>query len=189
MQVQGTLVANPSQLTAPVTLCLHAHVTANILPAQGGAASPCPAGQLQVYVTAATKILRRFDGASGLDELSAGDVLQVRGSLVNGQFTAIVIEDVSIQEAFTSLIGTVLYVSPFTQPSYFTVRVLKDERHAPFRVGAVLVVYVNANTQMVSSAATTNSIKAISPGQIVTVIGVYDRHRHSFVDTFRVRIH
>ncbi|HXT37852.1 MAG TPA: hypothetical protein VN837_19940 [Chloroflexota bacterium] len=187
VRLDGTLAANPAQLTAPVVLCLRVN---RVLPnAAPNVATTCPSGQLAVSISSSTKIVRRYYGASGLDQLNQGDSLQVTGVLANGLVTASLVRDLSIQEAYTSLVGTVGFVN-FRSPQYFTVRVTRDEgRKSPFRGRSNLVIYVNSNTQIVTSTGTTNQITVLNPGQTVTVLGVYNRHRHAFTFTFRVRVH
>ena len=187
VRLDGTLAANPTQVTAPVVLCLRvSRVLPNTAP---NAATTCPSGQLAVSIAGSTKIVRRYYGGSGLDQLSQGDSLQVTGTLANGLVTASMVRDLSIQEAYSSLVGTVGFVN-FHNPQYFTVRVTRDEgRHSPFRDHSNLVIYVNSNTQIVTSSGTTNQITVLNPGQTVTVLGVYNRHRHAFTYTFRVRVH
>nr|MDQ2831572.1 hypothetical protein [Chloroflexota bacterium] len=62
-QYQGYLTATPSSTSAPTTLTIQ---TPN-------------RGQVSVSVTSSTRIIRLYGAASGLDEFSANDVLQVRG--------------------------------------------------------------------------------------------------------------
>src|SRR5579875_3136147 len=83
-QYRGYLTAAPSSTTAPTTLTIQ---TTN-------------RGQIAVTVEPSTRIVRRYGGPSGLGELSANDVLQVRGSTTGpGTVTATYIRDLSIQVA------------------------------------------------------------------------------------------
>jgi len=186
--VSGILSANPSQVTAPVTLCIRSFR----LPRNAAAVSSgvCPARQLPVLVTSSTRMVRRFNGTSGLDELNRGDRLQVIGLLSGGQVTAYLVKDMSIQAAYTRLVGTVGFVNPSRRHSSFTVRIQADASgRAPFRVGSVITVDVNPHTQIITSAGTGNSVTMLNPGQTVTVLGVYNRRRHTIIGASRVRVH
>jgi len=189
VRVQGILAANPTQLTGSTTLCLRGFYGVPRADASTLAPGACQAGQLAVNVTSSTRIVRRYYGGSGLDQLNQGDTLQVTGLLANGQVAASLVRDLSIQDAYSSLVGAVGFVN-FNNPQYFTVRVTQNSgRHSPFRVGSLLPIYVNGNTQIVTSSGTSNQITVLNPGQTVTVLGVYNRHRHAFTYTFRVRVH
>jgi len=186
--VRGILTANPSQVTAPVTLCIRSFRLPRNAPAVSSGV--CPARQLPVLVTSSTRIVRRFNGASGLDELNRGDSLQIIGELSGGQVTAALVKDESIQAAYTRLVGTVGFVNPSRRHPSFTVRVQSDASgRAPFRVGSVITVDVNSHTQIITGAGTGNNVTMLNPGQTVTVLGVYNRRRHIIIDASRVRVH
>jgi hypothetical protein len=186
--VSGILSANPSQVTAPLTLCIRSFRLPRNAPAV--TSGICPARQLPVLVTSTTRIVRRFYGASGLDELNRGDSLQITGLLSGGQVTALLVRDVSIQAAYTRLVGIVGFVNPSRRHPSFTVRVQSDASgRAPFRVGSVITVDVNSHTQIITGAGTGNNITVLNPGQTVTVLGVYNRRRHIIIDASRVRVH
>jgi Domain of unknown function (DUF5666) len=189
--LQGVLAATPSSITAPTTLCVrNASVTNAAMQPQISTVSPCPTGQLPVAVTTSTQIVRRYNGKSGLDELSAGDRLELTGTFVNTVFTASVVKDVSIQDAYSTLVGTISYISPMTTPPYFTVRAQRDAHgRAPFQDGQVLTVDVQPGTQLLVHGTTTNQITALNPGEVVTVLGTFDRHSNTFTTTNRVRVH
>src|SRR5580765_8439151 len=84
-------------------------------------------GQVTVNVSSGTIFVRRYNGASALDELNLGDQLQVHGSFASGSttvFNAARIKDASIQEAATR---AVLQVSTAnTATNSFTGIVLHD---------------------------------------------------------------
>ena len=189
--LQGVLAATPSSISAPTTLCIrNTSLTNAALQPQISTLSPCPTGQLPVAVTTGTQIVRRYNGKSGLDELSAGDRLELTGTFVNTLYTASLIKDVSIQDAYSTLVGTISYISPMTTPPYFTVRAQRDAQgRAPFRDGLVLTVDIQLSTQLLVHGMTTNQVTTLNPGEVVTVLGTFDRHSNTFTTTNRVRVH
>ena len=167
----GYLTTAPLTTTAPTTLTLQSRYN----------------GQISVLVTPGTKIVRRYNGPSGLDELAANDVLQVYGTTTApGVVTATWIRDVSIQAAFTRLVGQVTAVTP----SSVAVVVQRDlSGRAPFRVGQNLTLPVGASTQVISgTTTTTGSTASIAAGNRITALGVYNSVANTFQSTFRIRI-
>ena len=173
--VQGVLASAPSLSATPVVLCLKdTRFQSSGIQSNVAVASPCPTGQLPVYVTSATRIVRRYGEPSALDELRPGDSLQATGSFANAQFTASLVRDLSISK----LVGTVGYISFNTNPTYFTLQVPGYSR--PY------TIYVQSNTQITVNGATTNQVTTLNPGQRVTVLGIYNRNARSIDPTFRV---
>jgi len=165
------LTAAPSSVTAPTTLMIQTPHR----------------GVVTVQVSATTQIVRRFGAASGLDELSVNDVLEVRGALVGPNTVAAThIRDFSIQGAFTHLIGLVLAVTP----NSVSVVVQQDKRaRAPFAVGEHLTLPVGSSTAVISGTTVTmGSTSAITMGMRVASLGIFNRVSHSFISTFRIRI-
>ena len=173
--VQGVLASAPNTSAMPVVLCLKdTRFQTSGIQSNVAVVSPCPNGQLPVYVTSATRIVRRYGEPSALDELRPGDTLRATGSFVNAQFTASLVKDLLISK----LVGTVGYISFNTNPTYFTLQVPGYTR--PF------TIYVQSNTQITVNGTTTNQVTTLNPGQTVTVLGIYNRNARSINPTFRV---
>ena len=173
--VQGVLASTPNLSSAPVVLCLkNTQVQNTLIRPNVAVVSPCANGQLPVYVTSATRIVRRYGEPSALDELRPGDTLRATVSFGNAQFTASLVKDLSISK----LVGTVGYISFNTNPTYFTLQVPGYTR--PF------TIYVQSDTQITVNGTTTNQVTTLNPGQTVTVLGIYNRNARSIDPTFRV---
>jgi len=150
-----------------------------------------------VNVSSTTKIVRRFNGQSDLDELSPGDQVTVSGAVSTTTISAVAIKDVSIQEAWTRLMGTLQAVSGATAPTTATVTVLKDRRNAPFTVGQSIPLAIGTATRVLSPTVGSMSVMtgtaalptlSASVGSTVTVLGVYNSVQKSYTTVFRVRI-
>lgn len=170
-QYQGYLTAAPASTTAPATLTV-----------QTGRQ-----GQISVSVTPSTRIVRRYNGASGLDELAANDVLQIRGTTTApGAVTATWIRDISIQAAYTRLVGQVTSV---TANSVSVVVQRGIRRGSPFAPGSNLTLPVGTATKVISGTTTaTGSTSGITAGDRIVALGVFNRVAHNFQSTFRIRI-
>ncbi len=168
-QYQGYLTATPSSTSAPATLTIQ---TPN-------------RGQVSVSVTSSTKIIRLYGAASGLDELSANDVLQVRGTTTApGAVTATWIRDVSIHAAYGRLAGLVTAVTP----NSVSVVVGRDP-HTPFVYGQNVTIPVGPSTQVVSGTTTiTGSVGSLAAGNRIVALGVYNNNSRAFQSTFRIRV-
>jgi Domain of unknown function (DUF5666) len=190
LTIKGTLTATPSQISPPVLLCLrNTVVTSSPIKPFVGVVSPCSPGQIPVAVTTATRIMRANVAITNLRLLLGGDSLQVTGSLINNVFTATLIRDLTNHVVFTTVVGTVGYVSPFTHPAYFTLRVTGGlGRHVSIRHGATIVVYVSPSTKFTIGAVTTNAVTVLNPGQRVLVVGVYSSKYHDFTYADRVQV-
>lgn len=166
---QGYLTAAPASTAAPTTLTVQTRYDGTIT------------------VTSATTIVRHYYGPSELDELSANDVLQIQGTTTApGMVTATRIRDLSIQAAYTRLVGQVTAVTP-TSVSVVVQRDIYGR--APFVSGSNLTLPVGASTQVISgTTTTTGSTAAITVGARITALGVFDRVAHNFRETFRIRI-
>jgi len=182
LTLQGLLETTPNQLSAPLTLCLQP--TARTIRLRGRQAvatgGACPSGQVAIYISNNTSIMFRANGTFGLDELRAGDTLQVTGTLSNGIFTVSQVRDLSIQSNFTSLMGTVLSVNRSARARSFTLRTANS---------GLITISLQGNTQIFGNSGTTYQASTIQPGQVVTVMGVYNRAGHRYNSTFRIRIH
>jgi len=168
-QYQGYLTATPSSTSAPTTLTIQ---TPN-------------RGQVSVSVTSSTRIIRLYGAASGLDELSANDVLQVRGTTTAlGAVTATWIRDVSIHAAYGRLAGLVTAVTP----NSVSVVVGRDP-HTPFVYGQNVTIPVGPSTQVVSGTTTiTGSVGSLAAGNRIVALGVYNNNSRAFQSTFRIRV-
>jgi len=157
-------------------------------------------GQVTVNVSSGTIFVRRYNGASALDELNLGDQLEVRGSFAAGSttvFNATRIKDFSIQEAATRAVLQVSTVN--TTTNSFTGVVLRDKvfhRVTPVTIGQTVTVTVGTSgtpttrlLMMSSGRLTDASFGTLAVGQTVTVLGVYDRKMHTYTTTRLVRIH
>ncbi len=166
----GYLTAAPASTTAPTTLNVQTRYH----------------GLIAVTVTASTRIIRRYGAASGLDELNANDVLQIQATTTApGTVTATRIRDLSIQAAYTRLVGKVTAVTP----SAVSVVVQRDARRAPFLPGSNLTLPVGASTQVISgTTTTTGSTGTIAAGDRVIALGVFNSVAHNYQSTFRIRV-
>lgn len=152
-------------------------------------------GQVTVMVSGGTIYVRRFNGASALDELNLGDNVAVFGTFATGSttmFNATRVKDFSIQEAATRAVLQVKTVN--TAGNSFTGVVMRDSalRVRPFNEGATVTVTVQATTKILTPAngkLTAGSVSNLAVGQRVTVLGVFDRLLHSYTTTRLVRIH
>jgi len=167
----GYLTMAPVTTTAPVSLTIQT-------PHEG---------QITVAVDASAKIVRRFNGASSLDELGVNDVLQVRGvTTAPGVVAATLIRDTSIQEAYTRLVGLVTAVTPTS----VSVVVQRDASgRSSFSYGQNLTLPVGPSTQVISgTTTTTGSTGSIATGAQITALGVFNRIGHGFQSIFRIRV-
>ncbi len=191
MSLAGWLSHPASPNTAPTMLCVYgARLTSGPTP-YIRTASPCPSGQLPVFVTPGTVIVRSGGSSISVGYLRSNNRLEIRGTFVNAQFTATWIRDTSLvnlmQVRFQARIS---FVSPFTHPAYVAVRTLKDyEQFNPFRTGTTLTVYVQPDTLIyLPRGRTTHNILVLNPGQRITVWAEYDRDLHRVEPTMHITI-
>jgi hypothetical protein len=146
------------------------------------------AGSMTVSVTvpATTTFVRRYNGHSGLDELTAGDRIIAYGSFKNGStttFAAQRIKDWSIQRAYTRVVGSVATV----QNGIVTLRVARGRsEHSPYWHGEDVWVTLPSSAIVMSGSGAVRG-NAVQPGVRVLVMGVYDRASRS-LRAGRVRI-
>jgi hypothetical protein len=146
------------------------------------------AGRMTVSVTvpATTKLVRRYNGRSSLDELMAGDRIIAYGSFKNGStttFDAQRIQDWSIQRAYTRVVGSVATV----QNGIVTLRVARDRsEHSAYWHGDDVWVTVPSSALVMSGAGAVR-VNVVRPGVRVVVLGLYDRASRS-LRAGRVRI-
>jgi hypothetical protein len=146
------------------------------------------AGSMTVSVTvpATTKVERRDNGRSSLDELTEGDRIIAYGSFANGRtttFDAQRITDWSIQRAYTRVVGSVATV----QNGLVTLRVARGRsEHSPYWHGEEVWVTLPSSA-LVTSGSGAVRVNAVQPGVRVLVLGLYDRASRS-LRAGRVRI-
>jgi hypothetical protein len=146
------------------------------------------AGSMTVTVTVptTTKFVRRYNGRSSLDELTAGDRIIAYGAFKNGSITtfdAQRITDWSIQRAYTRVVGSVATV----QNGVVTLRVARGRsEHSAYRHGEDVWVTLPSSA-IVASGSGAVAVKAVRPGERVLVLGLYDRASRS-LRAGRVRI-
>jgi hypothetical protein len=146
------------------------------------------AGSRTVTVTApaTTRFLRRYNGRSSLDEVTAGDRITAYGSFKTGSsttFAAQRVKDWSIQHAYTRVVGSVATV----QNGVVTLRVARGRsEHSPYWHGEGVWVTVPSSA-IVASGSGAVRVQAVQPGVRVLVLGLYDRASRS-LRAGRVRI-
>jgi hypothetical protein len=182
---------NPTQRAKPISGTL-SQMSGSVLTLAGAQGV-----SYTVNVSSTTKIVRLYNGASALDELSPGDALQVWGTTVStNTINAVLIKDESIQRAYTRMAGTIDAVSGSVVSATVTTD-LASTAKAPFAVGQVLALNVGPSTNVISPTATGLSVisgtaalttLSASVGQTVTVLGVYDRVHQDFTSVFRIRL-
>jgi hypothetical protein len=92
VQVLGTLASMP----ATNVLCLlNARVTSSTATPRLSTATPCPAGQLPVYLTSGTRFIGRAGQAFTRTDLRVGDALHLGGPILNGLLTATAVHDLT----------------------------------------------------------------------------------------------
>jgi len=148
-------------------------------------------GLVNVNVVTSTSVVRRYNGLSALDELSPGDQLGVAGTMSGTNvLDASAIKDFSIQRAFSRNVGTITgFNSSMTQMS---VKILNDPRHSgqnPLRPGQTISVAVTPAMSITLSDGSLGALQdSLSPGVVVTIIGVLNRNSLSFNNVFRIRV-
>jgi len=156
-------------------------------------------GQVSVTISSGTIFVRRYNGASALDELSLNDSLTISGAFATGSttvFTAARVKDLSIQEAATRAVLIITTVNTATNTFTGTVLHEASSRATPFSVGATVTVTVSASgvpmTKIMmwsNGKLVPTTIANLQAGQKVTVLGVYNRKLHTYTQTRSVRIH
>jgi len=139
---------------------------------------------ITVNVGAGTAIVRRYDGASSLDQLAIGDLLQLKGSFEPGSntFDASYIEDVSLQEAYTGARIELTSFAPATLAGRGIVR--NDVRNAPYQEGAFLNMQFASAVTVIrrdGSAGSIADLSALRLHERIHVSGRYDRHSNLLI--------
>ncbi len=188
--VAGNLAAAASQATAPVTLCLlNASVTGTAISPNVVVASPCPNGQMPVYVVSTTAIVRSDNSALPLSQIAANDKLQISGNLANGQFTATTIEDLTAPvttttatgKVFVQLEGRITKVQSSGKNRFIVVKVTQVLGNAPFKAGVSLGLSVQTSTGIMINGHRSNTVHLLRKGDTVMVEGMYNISKGYFV--------
>ncbi len=173
---EGVLQSAPASLTAPATLAI---TTANH-------------GTVTVNLTNATRIVRRYNGLSSLDELSSGDVLWVTGIATGSTINASRVKDWTIQDAFTRSYDKVTNVSTSNGMLSVTVTVLRDVRHAgsnnPWHAGHSMTFTIAPTMVIALKNGTGGAASQLSTGNIIVVLGTASRHSRTFINVKHIRI-
>ncbi len=152
-----------------------------------------------INISSTTKIVRHYNGASDMDELSVGDQLVVVGpQTATNTIGATRVKDLSIQEAWTHMSGTIQSVSGTTVPATVTVTVVRDHLNAPFSNGQSLSLAISSSTTVISPTAGHTStmvgtaalpLLTAATGTTVTVLGVYNKVQNMFTTVYRIHLH
>ena len=190
LTAQGTLYAAPGRFATPLLLCLrNASVLKNGYRQSISLTSICPAGQFPVTISGATTFVRRYGSPSALDELRAGDVLQVTGTVSNAQFTASRIKNLSIQASYTTVAGRIVSATYTGSGVYVTVLVQRDASgRGNLGAGQYVTVLVQVNTQIVNAYGASSHYWELASGQSITLLGTYSGSGQIVIQCFRVRI-
>jgi len=190
LTAQGTLYAAPGRFATPLLLCLrNASVLKNGYRQSISLTSICPAGQFPVTISGATTFVRRYGSPSALDELRAGDVLQVTGTVSNAQFTASRIKNLSIQASYTTVAGRIVSATYTGSGVYVTVLVQRDTSgRGNLGAGQYVTVLVQVNTQIVNAYGASSHYWELASGQSITLLGTYSGSGQIVIQCFRVRI-
>ncbi len=181
--------ANPN--TPPTLLCIKsARFTGGLSP-NLAMTSPCRPGQLPVYVTPSTVIVRNNGNTIPVSYLHSNNRLEIRGTFVNAQFTATWIKDASlanlVQVRFKAKITFINFTS---SPEFLAVRTVRfNDRNNPFRTGTTLTVFVQPSTIIyLRHNQTSHDVTSLNPGQTVLVWAYYDRDEHRVDPTMHITL-
>jgi hypothetical protein len=130
---------------------------------------------ITVSVGINTVIVRRFNGASNLSELSAGDRVAITGETpTTSTINATRVQNYSVQVGYTQVNGTVLYVA--SNLSGIALRVTANEgRDAAFGVGTIIMINTTPSTSIRFLDGHTGHLTDLRPGMRLTLYGVSDR--------------
>jgi len=151
-------------------------------------------GLVSVLVTSSTKLVRRYNGTSALDEFSPGDNLSVAGVMSGTTaMTATLVKDNTIQKAFTRNVGSITAISPSTTSgmTQISVQVLHDSRvkgQNPFHVGATITFTVASALTVTLADGSAGTVANLSTGMTIVSLGVFNRHSQSFDSISHIRV-
>ncbi len=130
-----------------------------------------------INISSNTKLLRRFFGNSGLDEMQTGDTLSIVGQWTDANKTAInakVIRDLSIQKVRAVLIGTINSISGNTI-------VLNTKSRGQ------QTVTVSGNTKYVNIKEQSITLTDLKVGERIRVKGVWDKNTKTMVEVTQIK--
>jgi hypothetical protein len=192
MSLTGYLRSPASPNTPPTLLCVYsAQFTGGRLSPNMVTASPCPRGQLPVYVTPGTAIVRTSGGAIPVSYLHSNNRLEIKGTFVNAQFTATWIRDTSLANVVqVHFKARIAFINPSSSNPYLAVTTLRDnERGNPFRTGVNLTVYVQPSTVIyLRHNRTSHNVAVLNPGNTISVWAYYDRDESRVAPTMRISL-
>lgn len=151
-------------------------------------------GLVSVLVTSSTKLVRRYNGQSALDEFSPGDNLSVVGVMSGTTaMTATLVKDNTIQKAFTRNVGSITAISPSSTSglTQISVQVLHDSRvksQNPFHVGATLTFTVSSAMTVTLADGSAGTVANLTSGMTIVSLGVFNRHSQSFGSVAHIRV-
>lgn len=133
---------------------------------------------ITVRVPPGAAVVRRFNGASSLSEVSPGDQVVVTGTS-KGAYTIVAARarDTSIQVGGTQINGTVSYIARDFGRMAVSVTANEGE-NAAFKVGATVLVVINPSLPVLyinAPGAGTNGVQGLRPGLPITFYGFSDR--------------
>src|SRR5581483_10954025 len=149
---------------------------------------------VSVLVTSSTKLVRRYNGQSALDEFSPGDNLSVAGVMSGTMaMTATLVKDNTIQKAFTRNVGSITAISPSSTSglTQISVQVLHDSRvksQNPFHVGATLTFTVSSAMTVTLADGSAGTVANLTSGMTIVSLGVFNRHGHTFGSVAHIRV-
>lgn len=147
-------------------------------------------GMVTINVQSNTTIVRRYNGASALDEFSPGDHIAAQGTLSGTTLNATGLKDFTIQKAFTRNYGVITAINSNT--TQITVRVLNDRhagRNTPFLRGELITLTVTPSMSVTLSDGSTGTVADnLDVGMNIVTLGVVNRHSHSMQSVSRIRV-
>ena len=151
-------------------------------------------GLVSVLVSSSTKLVRRYNGQSALDEFSPGDNLSVVGVMSGTTaMTATLVKDNTIQKAFTRNVGSITALSPSASSgmTQISVQVLRDSRvksQNPFRIGSTITFTVASAMTVTLANGSAGTVASLSTGMTIVSLGVFNRHAHTFDSVSHIRV-
>ena len=132
---------------------------------------------ITINISSNAKLLRRFFGNSGLDEMQTGDTLSIIGQWTDANKTAInakIIRDLSIQKVRAVLIGTINSVSG-------NVIILDTKSRGQ------QTVTVDSNTKYVNIKEQPITLADLKVGGRIRVKGIWDRNTKTMVEVTQIK--
>lgn len=192
----GAALPSPAPAHAATEAAGTTHISGTLQP---GFATTTPAtltvltpyrGLVTVNVDSNTTIVRRYNGASALDEFSPGDRIAVVGAMSGTTLAATGLKDFTIQKAFTRNYGVITAMN--SDDTQLTVRVLTD-RHAgsntPFGHGQLIYLSVTPAMSVTLSDGSTGTVSDnLDVGMNIVSLGTFNRHSRTMQSVARIRV-